>query len=78
MTISGSVTGAEDGGDNLREDQYDTFADYLTEVVKHYRDTWGITFRTLNPLNEPSANWWKKGNMQEGSHFNTEAAGRND
>ncbi|WP_366294109.1 glycoside hydrolase [Paenibacillus sp. AN1007] len=72
MTISGSVTGAEDGGSNLREDQYDAFADYLTEVVKHYRDTWGITFRTLNPLNEPSANWWKKGNMQEGSHFNTE------
>lgn len=72
MTISGSVTGAEDGGNNLREDQYDAFADYLTEVVKHYRDTWGITFRTLDPLNEPSADWWKKGNQQEGSHFSTE------
>nr|WP_145406208.1 glycoside hydrolase [Paenibacillus xylanexedens] len=72
MTISGSVTGAEDGGNNLREDQYDAFADYLTEVVKHYRDTWGITFRTLDPLNEPSSDWWKKGNMQEGSHFSNE------
>ncbi|MEC0184584.1 glycoside hydrolase [Paenibacillus peoriae] len=69
MTISSSVTGAVDGGNNLREDQYDAFADYLTEVVKYYRDQWGITFRTLDPLNEPSSNWWKKGNIQEGSHF---------
>lgn len=72
MTISGSVTGAIDGGNNLREDQYDAFADYLTEVVKHYRDEWGITFRTLDPLNEPSSDWWKKGNMQEGSHFSND------
>lgn len=69
MTISGSVTGAVEGGNNLREDQYDAFADYLTEVVLHYRDQWGIIFRTLNPLNEPSSNWWKKGNIQEGCHF---------
>lgn len=61
-----------DGSNNLRDDQYDAFADYLTEVVKHYRDEWGITFRTLNPLNEPSSDWWKKGNMQEGSHFTNE------
>ncbi|MEN1987662.1 glycoside hydrolase [Paenibacillus sp. ES5-4] len=72
MTISGSVTGAEDGSNNLKEDQYDAFADYLTEVVKHFRDEWGITFRTLDPLNEPSSDWWKKGNMQEGSHFSVD------
>lgn len=72
MTISGSVTGAVDGSNNLQEDQYDAFADYLTEVVKHYRDEWGITFRTLDPLNEPSSDWWKKGNMQEGSHFSND------
>ncbi|MCZ4151050.1 hypothetical protein BZG21_42450, partial [Escherichia coli] len=41
MTISGSVTGAEDGSNNLKEDQYGAFADYLTEVVKHFRDEWG-------------------------------------
>ncbi len=69
MTVSGSVTGAEDGGNNLRDDQYDAFADYLTEVVQHFRDEWGITFRTLDPLNEPSSNWWRKGNIQEGSYF---------
>lgn len=69
MTISGSVTGAEDGGNNLREDCYEEFADYLTEVVKRYKDVYGITFRTLNPLNEPVSSWWRKGNIQEGAHF---------
>lgn len=69
MTVSGSVTGAEDGGNNLQEEYYDEFADYLTEVVKQFRDRWGVTFRSLNPLNEPSSNWWKKGNIQEGAHF---------
>ncbi|WP_284237493.1 glycoside hydrolase family 30 protein [Paenibacillus glycanilyticus] len=69
MTISGSVTGAEDGGNNLREDRYEDFADYLTEVVKHYKEEYGVMFRTLNPLNEPASNWWKKGNIQEGAHF---------
>ncbi|WP_019635436.1 glycoside hydrolase family 30 protein [Paenibacillus fonticola] len=69
MTVSGSVSGAEDRGNNLRDDQYDAFADYLTEVVRHFRDEWGITFRTLDPLNEPSSNWWRKGNIQEGCYF---------
>lgn len=69
MTISGSVTGATDGGNNLQEEHYETFAHYLTEVVKYYRDEWNIVFRSLNPLNEPSSNWWIKGNIQEGAHF---------
>lgn len=69
MTISGSVTGAEDGGNNLKEEYYDDFADYLTEVVKFYKEKYGVQFRTLNPLNEPISHWWKKGNIQEGAHF---------
>src|SRR5690625_3740525 len=73
MTVSGSVTGAEDGGNNLKDAYYDAFADYLTEVVKVYGERYGVTFRTLTPLNEPISNWWKKGNIQEGAHFNLEA-----
>ena len=42
MTISGSVSGAANGGNNLKPDYYDDFADYLTEVVKHFRDHWGL------------------------------------
>ena len=37
--------------------------------MKHFRDSWGITFRTLEPLNEPNANWWTANGNQEGCHF---------
>lgn len=66
MTNSGSVTGAQNGGNNLNPSYVSAFADYLTSVVQHYHDTWGITFRTIEPFNEPSSNWWKLGGNQEG------------
>ena len=69
MTKSGCASGNTDGSNNLKDDSYDAFADYLTEVVKHYKDTFGITFRTLEPLNEPNANWWTANGSQEGCHF---------
>lgn len=69
MTKSGCASGSSDGSNNLKEDYYDDFADYLTEVVKYYHDELGITFRTLEPLNEPNANWWKSNGSQEGCHF---------
>jgi O-glycosyl hydrolase len=69
MTKSGCASGNSDGSNNLKDDSYDAFADYLTEVVKHYRDDYGITFRTLEALNEPSADWWKANGGQEGCHF---------
>jgi O-glycosyl hydrolase len=69
MTVSGCASGSSSGDGNLKDDSYDAFADYLTEVVRHYRDEHGITFRTLEPLNEPFANWWKQDGSQEGCHF---------
>jgi O-glycosyl hydrolase len=69
MTKSGCASGNTDGSNNLKDDSYDAFADYLTEVVKHYRDTFSITFRTLEPLNEPNATWWKSNGGQEGCRF---------
>ncbi len=66
MTISGCASG--NGGNNLKTDYYDNFADYLTEVVLHFRDSWGITFRTLEPMNEPNSGWGANGG-QEGCHF---------
>jgi O-glycosyl hydrolase len=67
--VSGCADGNPSGGDNLKADYFDDFADYLTEVVKHFRDSLGITFRTLEPFNEPSAGWWKGSNNQEGCNF---------
>ena len=69
MTKSGCASGNTDGSNNLKDDSYDAFANYLTEVVKHFRDSWGITFRTLEPLNEPNATWWTANGDQEGCHF---------
>jgi hypothetical protein len=69
MTNSGSVTGATDAGNNLNPAYASNFADYLSSVAQHYHDTWGITFRTVEPFNEPVAGWWKFGGNQEGSGF---------
>lgn len=69
MTKSGCASGNTDGSNNLKDASYADFADYLTEVVKHYRDSWGVTFRTVEPLNEPVASWWKANGDQEGCHF---------
>ncbi len=66
MTISGSVTGAKHGGNNLKVSDFQAFADYLADVVKHFDQTWGIRFQTLEAFNEPTSNWWKYGGQQEG------------
>src|SRR4029079_2747293 len=69
MTKSGCASGNGDGSNNLKDDSTDAFADYLTEVVKHFRDSWGVAFRTVWPLNEPNASWWTANGSQEGCHF---------
>ena len=66
MTVSGSVTGAKNGGDNLKVSDFQAFAEYLADVVKHFDQTWGIRFQTLEAFNEPTSNWWKYGGQQEG------------
>lgn len=70
MTRSGCSAGSVEGNvTNLRSDMFDTFADYLTEVAKHYHDSLGITFNYLEPFNEPDGAWWKAYGNQEGCYF---------
>jgi O-glycosyl hydrolase len=71
MTISNQSSGNVDGKSNLKPAEYQNFSDYLTTVVKHFNDEWGITFNTINPMNEPSTNYWKKGGNQEGCDFDS-------
>ena len=73
MTVSGCASGSDNGANNLKPDSYDEFADYLTEVVMHYRDEYGVVFRTLEPLNEPYADWWQSDGSQEGCHFDRQS-----
>lgn len=77
MTVSGCSSGSKDGrSDNLRKDAYDDFADYLATVVKHFQTEWNITFDTIDPMNEPNAQWWKAHGRQEGCHFERESQER--
>ena len=69
MTISGCASGNTNGADNLKPAYFTAFADYLATVVKHYRDEWDITFRTVEPFNEPSSGYWKINGGQEGCGF---------
>ena len=78
MTLSGSVTGAPDGGSNLDPAYADQFADYLAEVVRHFQDAWGVTFDSVEPVNESGDYWWKKGGSQEGCHFDAKNGTGND
>ena len=71
MTYSGCCAGNWDSNsDNLKPEYYTAFANYLVDVCKHYKDTYGIEFRTLEPFNEPNTNYWGCNGGQEGCHFN--------
>ena len=70
MTYSGCVSGNTDGGkDNLKPEYYEEFAHYLVDVCKHYKDEYGIDFKTLEPFNESVTNYWYANGPQEGCHF---------
>ncbi|MEO7424302.1 MAG: glycoside hydrolase, partial [Fibrobacteria bacterium] len=70
MTKNQCSGGMEDGSDNLKPDYFEAFADYLTDVTKHLQDSSGFRFRTLEPLNESSSNWWTgTSQAQEGCGF---------
>ncbi len=70
MTYSGCVAGAKNASDdNLRPEYYEEFAHYLVDVCKHYKEEYGIEFKTLEPFNEPNTNYWGANGSQEGCHF---------
>ena len=63
----------KDSLSNLKEDKYEAFADFLTEVIKHF-DKRGLHFNYISPVNEPQWDW--TGTMgsakQEGSPWTNE------
>jgi galactan endo-1,6-beta-galactosidase len=75
MNANRSTAGSNTGGDCLTADNYDRFALYLAAVARHAADHWQIKFNSVEPFNEPSANWWKYPNRQEGCHFDAPTQG---
>lgn len=70
MTYSGCSAGNKNSSaDNLKPEYYEEFAHYLVDVCKHYKDTYGIEFATLEPFNEPMTSYWGANGGQEGCHF---------
>jgi len=71
MCYNHNPSGADNGAnDNLQSWNYQQHSVYLATVAKYANDHWGITFDSVEPFNEPIANWWSATGTQEGCHFN--------
>lgn len=53
--------------DNLAEENYDVFAEYLMHILKYFVVTKGYPVKYLSPINEPQWAW--DDNKQEGCHY---------
>lgn len=69
MCLNHNPSGASDGGNNLQSWNYRQHAAHLAAVAQRARTSWGVTFRSVDPFNEPSANWWRADGTQEGCHI---------
>lgn len=54
------------GTTNLKSGYEKEYAKYLTDILKHFQDSLGITFNYISPVNEPEWEWNAKSN-QEGN-----------
>lgn len=63
-------SGNQDGKkSNLARENYRKFAQYLAVIAAKAKKDWGITFTTVEALNEPSTDYWFANGKQEGAHF---------
>ncbi len=69
MCKNHNPSGASDGKENIQSWNLQDHAVYMATVAKYAKDNWGITFESVDPFNEPTADWWKADGTQEGSHF---------
>ena len=71
MTVSGCSSGAVNPNDNnLREDCYDAFAEYLVDVTDYIQRNWHIDVASISPMNEPNTDYWPAYSpKQEGCHY---------
>lgn len=72
MTRNG-LTNCTDGqgSTNLKQGFENQYAVYLVDILKHFRDTWDISFDYISPVNEPQWEWNSESN-QEGNRAGNE------
>jgi len=69
MCNNHNPSGASDGGENIQPWNLEQHAIYMATIAKEFQGKWGIRFETVDPFNEPTANWWKADGTQEGCHI---------
>ena len=76
LTNSGCSSGSKRAfQNNLRDDAYEAFAQYLADVAEHFSSEWGIRFQSISPMNEPNTSYWQAySEKQEGCHFDPGAS----
>ncbi|AZQ61410.1 xylanase [Flammeovirga pectinis] len=74
MTKNGKANTTTAQASNLATEEFENFAEYLTDVAKHLQDVEGITLDDISPVNETQ--WdWDSSSGQEGCPFtNAEVA----
>ncbi|HBF33807.1 TPA: beta-1,6-galactanase, partial [Candidatus Sumerlaeota bacterium] len=72
LNPSGATNGSDD---NVAPEQYKNFAIYMATIACQAKDKWGITFTTVEPINEPLLGCWYSNGKQEGCHVRSEAQG---
>lgn len=71
MCTNHNPSGNNNGAlDNLQSWNYGDHATYLAQIALKAKNSWGITFDSVEPLNEPGSAWWTGATgTQEGCHF---------
>jgi O-glycosyl hydrolase len=64
--------GASTGGNNLSINREQDYANYLAHLIAYFGSQYHIYFHSIEPFNEPNANWWKPGENQEGMHVSVD------
>ena len=65
-----SSGGVEANMNNLKDECYEEFAEYLAHVAQYMQDNMGIKVNSVSPMNEPNTDFWRQySDKQEGCHF---------
>ncbi len=73
MTKSGCSSGGENPNENnLCDDCYEAFAEYLAHVTEYINNILKIKVSSISPMNEPNTDYWHHlSEKQEGCHFDS-------
>lgn len=71
MTKSGCSSGGKNPNkNNLKDECYEEFAEYLAHVTEYINNTLKIMVSSISPMNEPNTKYWNYfSEKQEGCHF---------